>query len=208
MKSLSDAELLAILLSTGTRNQSALDLAIKVLKNCNQNLNLLAQMEINDLLKIEGIGRAKAITIISALELSRRRKVSAIPEKAKMQSSQDVYDIISPFLLDLKHEEFYAILLNRANQVIKIHHVSKGGISGTVADPKIIFAEGLARSASGLILVHNHPSGNLKPSNADISLTKKMVKGGQLLDLPVLDHLIFSNAGYYSFADEGMMHYE
>lgn len=165
-------------------------------------------MTVKDLLNIRGIGEAKAISIICALELSRRRSASELPAKPKMQSSYDVFQLITPFLMDLMHEEFYAVFLNRANQVLKVHHVSKGGISGTVADPKIIFAEGLSHSASGIILVHNHPSGNLKPSKADIDLTKRMIRGGIMLDLPILDHLIYSNSGYFSFADEGLMNYE
>ncbi len=205
---LSDAELLAILIGTGTKSLTAVDIAKLILKRCDYNLNVLAQMTVKDLLNIRGIGEAKAISIICALELSRRRSASELPAKPKMQSSYDVFQLITPFLMDLMHEEFYAVFLNRANQVLKVHHVSKGGISGTVADPKIIFAEGLSHSASGIILVHNHPSGNLKPSKADIDLTKRMIRGGIMLDLPILDHLIYSNAGYFSFADEGLMNYE
>lgn len=205
---LSDAELLAILIGTGTKALTAVDIAKLILKKCDYNLNTLAQMTVKELLKIRGIGEAKAISIICALELSRRRSASELPSKPKMQSSYDVFQLLTPFLMDLMHEEFYAIFLNRANQVLKVHHVSKGGISGTVADPKVIFAEGLSYSASGIILVHNHPSGNLKPSQADIDLTKRMIRGGVMLDLPVLDHLIYSNSGYFSFADEGLMNYE
>ena len=205
---LTDAELLAILIGTGTRKITAVDLGKQILNNCDQNLNSLAQLSVKELIRIPGIGEAKAITIACALELSRRRNASELPSKPKMQSSNDVFQLLTPYLMDLKHEEFYALFLNRANQVLKIHHVSKGGISGTVADPKIIFSEGLSHSASGVILVHNHPSGNLKPSQADIDLTRRMIRGGLMLDLPVLDHLIYSNSGYFSFADEGMMSYE
>lgn len=207
-KSLSDAELIAILIGSGTRSLSAVDLAKIILSKCEHDLNNLAQLELNHLLKIPGVGPAKAISIISALELGRRRKASSLSDKPKIQTSYDVFQIVTPHLMDLKHEEFYALLLNRANQVLKIHHVSKGGISGTVADPKVIFAEGLSHAASGIILVHNHPSGNLKPSHADIELTKKMIRGGIMLDLPILDHIIYSNSGYFSFADEGLMTYE
>jgi DNA repair protein RadC len=207
-KALSDAELIAILLGSGTKKLNAVDLAKEILLKCEQNLNNLAQLEFNQLIKFQGIGPAKAISIISALELGRRRKASKQPDRPKIQTSNDVYEIVSPHLMDLKHEEFYVLLLNRANQVLKLHHVSKGGISGTVADPKIIFAEGLSYSASAIILVHNHPSGNLRPSQADIDLTRKMIEGGIMLDLPILDHLIYSNTGYFSFADEGMMTYE
>ncbi|PIQ20224.1 MAG: hypothetical protein COW65_16445, partial [Cytophagales bacterium CG18_big_fil_WC_8_21_14_2_50_42_9] len=169
------------------------------------DLNELAKLTVNDLKKHKGIGEAKAIAIVSALELSRRRKETAAAVKTKITCSTDIYNYIKPQLLDLPHEEFWIILLNRANVVMKKMPVSSGGVAGTVADPKIIFKHALESLASAIILVHNHPSGNLKPSTADISLTKKMKEAGSLLDLPILDHIIFTEHQYYSFADEGLL---
>ncbi len=202
---LSDAELIAILIGSGTTSLSAVDVGKALLKAANHNLNELARFSLNDLKKIPGIGEAKAVTIMSALELGRRRKEADSLKREQIRSSQDAYQCIRAELLDLPHEEFWVILMNRANMVLKKVPISKGGVSGTVADPKIIFKVALESSASSLILVHNHPSGNLQPSEADKRLTRKMVEGGKMLDLPVLDHLIFTNHGYYSFADEGML---
>ena len=202
---LSDAELIAILIGSGTRSISAVDVAKMILSNANYNLNELAKFSIKDLKKVKGIGEAKAITIVSALELGRRRKESEFAEKVKITGSNDIYQFMKPELLDLPKEEFWVLLLNRANRLIKKEQISSGGVSGTVADPKIIFKAALDQYASSIILVHNHPSGNLKPSQADIKLTNKMKEAGNLLEIPVLDHIIFSNEGYLSFADEGML---
>ena len=199
---LSDAELIAILIGSGTRYLSAVDVGKLILKKANNDLHQLAKFNLKDLKSVKGIGEAKAITIMSALELGRRRKDTETIKKPVITSSEDAYKIIKPELLDLAYEEFWVLLLNRANQVIKKEKISSGGVSGTVADPKIIFNKALSELASGIILVHNHPSGNLRPSNADIMLTKKVKEGGKLLDINVLDHLIFTNQGYYSFADE------
>nr|WP_299422939.1 DNA repair protein RadC [uncultured Emticicia sp.] len=201
---LSDAELIAILIGSGTRELSAVDLSKLILQSVNNNLNELAKLSINDLMKFKGIGDAKAISIAAALELGRRRKESESLKKQKITSSADVYEAIRPYLMDLQHEQFWIILLNRANEVIRPQQISIGGVSGTVADPKIIFKAAIEHLASAIILVHNHPSGNLTPSQADKELTKKVKGGGQTLDIPVLDHLIFSNNGYFSFADEGI----
>jgi DNA repair protein RadC len=201
---LSDAELIAILIGSGTRELSAVDLSKLILQSVNNNLNELAKLSINDLMKFKGIGDAKAISIAAALELGRRRKESESLKKQKITSSADVYEAIRPYLMDLQHEQFWIILLNRANEVIRPQQISIGGVSGTVADPKIIFKAAIEHLASAIILVHNHPSGNLTPSQADKELTKKVKAGGQTLDIPVLDHLIFSNNGYFSFADEGI----
>jgi len=201
---LSDAELIAILIGSGTRELSAVDLSKQILQSVNNNLNELAKLSINDLMKFKGIGDAKAISIAAALELGRRRKESESLKKQKITSSADVYEAIRPYLMDLQHEQFWIILLNRANEVIRPQQISIGGVSGTVADPKIIFKAAIEHLASAIILVHNHPSGNLTPSQADKELTKKVKGGGQTLDIPVLDHLIFSNNGYFSFADEGI----
>lgn len=203
--SLSEAELIAILLGSGTSSLSAVDLAKQILSAYGNNLNELARMGVKELTKFKGIGEAKAISIVAALELGRRRKESEVVKKPKITSSQDVHNLIKPELLDLQHEEFWTLLLNRSNLVIKKQLISSGGVSGTVADPKMIFKTALSELASSIILIHNHPSGNLKPSQQDINLTKKMSEAGKLLEIPVLDHIIFTNESYFSFADEGMM---
>ncbi len=202
---LSDAELIAILLGSGTRALSAVDLAKKVLYPTGNNLHELARLTVKDLTKIPGIGQAKALTIVAALELGRRRKELDGREKTKVTGSKDVYDLIKADLLDISHEEFWILLLNRANRVIKKAQVSQGGVAGTVADPKIIFKLALDELASGIILAHNHPSGNLTASQADLDLTKKLKDAGKLLDIQVLDHLIVAGQKYFSFADEGLM---
>jgi DNA repair protein RadC len=203
--SLSDAELLAILLGTGTKSLSAVDLAKQLLQKAEQNLNNLARLSVNDLTKVKGIGNAKAISIISALELGRRRKETQQTNKPRITSSTDVLEIIKPNLLDLNHEEFWIIILNRANYVLKKTQISRGGISGTVADPKLIFKSALEQGGSSIILVHNHPSGNLQPSQADITLTKNLKEAGKFMEIPVLDHIIVSDNHYFSFADEGLI---
>lgn len=200
---LTDAELIAILIGTGTFSLSAVDLAKLILKDNHNDLNQLATRSIHDLQKFKGIGEAKAISIISALELGRRRKASTPMARAKISNSEEAYLLMKPHLLDLAHEEFWIILLNKANYVLKKVLVSTGGVSGTVADPKMIFKIALENLASGIILVHNHPSGNLQPSEADHQLTKKLRQGGIWMDVPIIDHLIFTNQGYFSFSDNG-----
>ncbi|MGB3585661.1 MAG: DNA repair protein RadC [Tunicatimonas sp.] len=202
---LSDAELIAILIGSGTRDKSAVDVAKTILRSVDHNLHELAKLSVADLKKFEGIGEAKAISIISALELGRRRKSSEPVKREKILSSEDAYRIMQPYLLDQPVEQFWIILLNRANMVISTHCVSQGGVSGTVADPKTIFKGALEKLASSIVLVHNHPSGNLKPSEADIHLTLKLKEAGKHLDLPVLDHIIFTDQSYLSFADEGIL---
>lgn len=202
---LSDAELIAILLGSGTTTLSAVDLAKIVLQAANNNLHELARLTVKDLIKIKGIGEAKAITIVAALELGRRRKDQEVDEKPKISSSKDAYQIIKADLLDIPHEEFWVLILNRANRVIKKHQISQGGVAGTVADPKIIYKSALDSLASGIILAHNHPSGNLTPSQADIDLTKKLRDAGKMLEIQVLDHIIVAGQKYFSFADEGML---
>ncbi|MFN4145828.1 MAG: RadC family protein [Runella sp.] len=203
---LSDAELIAILIGSGTVELSAVDLAKVILQRANNNLNELAKLTIKDLTKIKGIGEAKAISIAAALELGRRRKESDNIHRPKITSSRDAYLQIQSYLLDLPHEEFWLLLLNRANEVIRPVQVSQGGVSGTVADPKIIFKMAIEHLASAIILVHNHPSGNLRPSEADKDLTRRLTAAGKLLEIPVLDHLIFTDGGYFSFADEGLLY--
>lgn len=202
---LSDAELVAILLGTGTATISAVELAKHVLQTVDNNLHDLARLSAKDLMKVKGIGEAKAITIIAAMELGRRRRDVDPEAKPKITGSRDVFEILKAHLLDIHHEEFWVLLLNRANRVIKKQQISQGGVAGTVADPKIIFKVALAELASGIILAHNHPSGNLTASQADIDLTKKLKEAGKLLEIEVLDHVIVAGQKYFSFADEGIL---
>ena len=202
---LSDAELIAILIGSGSANESAVDLSKRILLHYASDLNLLGKGSVNDLSKFKGIGEAKAISIIAALELGRRRKETEHKEAEKIGSSIDIFHLMHRYFADLNHEEFWIVLLNRANKVLSRHLISKGGQAGTVADPKIIFQTALENHAASIILAHNHPSGNLKPSQADIDLTKKLRNAGTLLDIAIPDHLIFTDTKYFSFADEGMM---
>ncbi|MDN5200786.1 DNA repair protein RadC [Fulvivirgaceae bacterium BMA10] len=202
---LSNAELIGILIGSGTKSLSAVDIAKIILKDVGNDINQLAKLDVNDLRKFRGIGEARAITIVSALELGRRRRKTESAERPKIRCSQDAYDLIRPDLLDQPNEFFWIILMNRANSVIKKHTISTGGLSGTVADPKMIFKAALENRASAVILVHNHPSGNLQPSQADILLTKKLKDAGKVMEIPILDHIIFTDESYFSFADEGML---
>lgn len=203
---LSDAELIAILIGSGTRSLSAVDLAKYILSSVNYDLGELAKLSIKDLQKFKGIGEAKAIAIVSAMELGRRRKLINEPsKKIKITSSGDVYNYMKPELMDEHIEYFYILLMNRSNQVIKKQLISQGGTTATIADPKLIFKYALDNMASSMILVHNHPSGQLKPSEQDKRLTSKLKEAGQNLDVPVLDHVIFTDVAYFSFADEGIL---
>jgi DNA repair protein RadC len=202
---LSDAELVAILIGSGTPKMSAVELSKKILLQGNNNLNELARLSVRDLMKIKGIGEAKAITIVAALELGRRRKEQDPEEKPKITSSKDAFDLLKGEMMDLPKEEFWVLLMNRANRVIKKKRISEGGVSGTVADPKIIYKIALEELASGLIVAHNHPSGNLQASQSDLDLTKKLKEAGKFLEIQLLDHIIIANQKYLSFADEGMI---
>ncbi|MBL4651804.1 MAG: DNA repair protein RadC [Flavobacteriales bacterium] len=202
---LSDAELIAIIIGSGSRNESAVELSKRILHSIDNNLSELGKVSVNDLMKFKGIGEAKAITIAAALELGRRRKENEPQKKSKIVTSKDAFGVIYPVLADLPHEEFWVILLNQNNKLIDTVCISRGGVSGTVADAKLIFKVALEKLASSIILSHNHPSGNLKPSKSDIDLTKKLKEGAKLLDIAVLDHLIIGDANFYSFADQGMM---
>jgi DNA repair protein RadC len=202
---LSDAELIAILLGTGMAKVSAVDLAKRILGSAENNLYRLGTFTVTDLIKVKGIGTAKAISIVAALELGRRRKELTPEVKPKINGSADAFEVLKSDLLDLPHEEFWVLLLNRANRVIRKVQISQGGVAGTVADPKIIFKSALDDLASGVILAHNHPSGNLTPSQADTMLTQKLKEGGNLLEIQVLDHLIVGGHKYFSFADEGLL---
>lgn len=202
---LTDAELIAILIGSGTANLSAVDVSKKVLQHVNGNLYELARLSIKDLMKAKGIGEARAVTIVAALELGRRRKEIDIDEKPKISSSRDAFDLLIGDMMDLPHEEFWVLLLNRAHRLIRKKRISEGGVSGTVADPKIIFKMALEELASGLIVAHNHPSGNLTASQSDIDLTKKLKEAGKFLEIQLLDHVIICGQKYFSFADEGMV---
>lgn len=203
---LTDAELLAILIGSGNTNESAVDLCKRILKEAATNdLNELAKLDLHDLMKFKGIGEAKAITIVAALELGRRRRAAEVGVKPQITSSRDVFELLQPRIGDLPHEEFWVLYLNRANRVTFQESISAGGVAGTVADLKIIFKRALNQLASGIIIAHNHPSGNLKPSQADIDLTRKVREGGKTLEISVLDHLIITTSGYFSFADEGLL---
>lgn len=203
--SLSDAELLAILIGSGTVGESAVALAQRILAASENNLHELGKRSLRDLEKFKGIGEAKAITIAAALELGRRRQLSDLRERPRITSSRDAFNAIAPLLTDLHHEEFWLLLLNKANEVFARERLSTGGMAGTVVDLKMVFKTAIESRAAAVIAIHNHPSGNLKPSQADIDLTKRIKQAGALLDLPMLDHLIVSERGFFSFADEGMM---
>lgn len=202
---LSDAELIAILIGSGNRNETAVELSKKILKSIDNDLNKLGKLSVKELMQFNGIGEAKAISIVAALELGRRRKNTDNQLKKTIKSSKDVFEEVIGVMSDLPHEEFWVLFLDRRNAVIKKSNISKGGVSGTVADAKIIFKEAMQLLASAVILCHNHPSGNLKPSDADIQLTKKMKEIGYLVDVPVLDHLIITDKSYFSFGDEGLI---
>lgn len=201
---LSDAELIAILIGSGSAEETAVDLSKRMLSSMDNQLGKLARQNAKELMRFKGIGEAKAISIMAALELGRRIKASEPEKRLKITDSQSVFEAIYPHLCDLHHEEFWVIFLNRANQLIGKENVSKGGISGTVVDPKVVFRSAVLHPASAIILCHNHPSGNLKPSSADLQLTRKMKEAGKALDIPVLDHLIVGENAYYSFVDEGV----
>ncbi len=203
---LSDAELIAILLGSGNREDSAVEVAKKILKSVDNNLNALGELTLKDLQKTRGIGEAKAITIAAALELGLRRQASLALERPQIRSSIDAFHIMAPLLMDLSHEEFWIIALNRANKVVGKVKISSGGLSGTVVDSKKLFQRALEfERINAMVLCHNHPSGNLTPSESDISLTKKLVDAALLLDMKVLDHIIIAGAGYMSFADSGYL---
>jgi len=204
-ENLSNSELLAILIHNGTREKSAVDLGKDVLKLGKDNLNELGKLTIKELMKIKGIGEAKAITIAAALELGRRRHASASLEKAIITTSTDMANYLRSALKDYRHEVFAVVFLNRANKVNHFEIISEGGITGTVADPRIILKKALDADAVSIILSHNHPSGSLKPSRADEELTLKIKEAAKYFDIRVIDHIIVSEEGYFSFSDEGIL---
>ncbi|MEI9942954.1 MAG: DNA repair protein RadC [Chitinophagaceae bacterium] len=204
-ENLSNSELLAILIHNGTKEKTAVDLAREILKLGKDDLGQLGKLSIKDLMKIKGIGEAKAITIAACLELGRRRQAGSLLEKPGISSSSDIANYFQSLLMDHTHEVFAVLFLNRANKVTHAEIISEGGITGTVADPRIILKKALEENAVSIILCHNHPSGSLKPSRADEELTQKIKEAARYFDINVMDHLIVSEAGYYSFADEGIL---
>lgn len=205
-KALSDAELVAILIRSGTPELSALELARHVLRENGHDLNGLAARSPLELMKRKGIGEAKALSIVAALELGMRRRGAEPRERPQIATSAQAHEELRPKLADLPHEEFWLLLLDRGMRLIEARRVSIGGLHGTVADPKVIFRQALEKGASCMVVGHNHPSGQLRPSEDDIRLTRKLVEGGRMLDILVQDHLIITAGGYYSFADHGQLH--
>ena len=201
---LSDAELIAILIGSGSRNESAVQLSKRILASVDNNLNALGKLSIKQLMEFKGIGEAKAITIIAALELGRRRRAEETIELKKITSSKAVFEIMQPIIGELPHEEFWILYLNNSNKVIYKTQLSKGGITGTVVDVRLVFKMALEHNATSIILTHNHPSGKLQASDSDIEVTKKLKLAGQQLDIAILDHIIITETGFYSFRDEGI----
>ncbi len=201
--SLSDAELIAILIASGNKEESAVDLSKRILANVNNNLIELSKLSVANLKQFKGIGEAKAITIVAAMELGRRRRGAEVLERKSILSSKDAYEVMKMHINDDNYEQFFVIMLNQSNRILKTQVISEGGIAGTVVDPKKIFKAAIESNATGIILGHNHPSGSLAPSEPDKKLTKKLVSAGALLDIRVLDHVILGGEDYYSFADNG-----
>jgi len=202
---LSDAELVAILIGSGSRNESAVALSQRILASVENNLNELGKLSTKDLMQFKGIGEAKAITITAALELGRRRRAGDALEKKKITSSGSVYELMQPIIGELPHEEFWIVYVNNSNKVLQTSQLSRGGITGTLVDVRLVFKNALQIGAVAIILAHNHPSGTLKPSQADITITKKLIAAGESLDIKVLDHLIITEKAYFSFADENLL---
>lgn len=204
-QALSDAELIAILIGSGTKNESAVALAKRILTSVNNNLNALGKLSENDLMAFKGIGEAKAISIITALELGRRRRIEEAVIETKIKDSNSIFELMQPLIGEATTEEFWVIYLNNSHKIIKKIQLSVGGITGTVVDVRVAFKNAVTLNATAIIVCHNHPSGTLKPSEMDIQLTKKMKIAGETLDVKVLDHIIITENAYFSFADEGLM---
>ncbi len=201
----SDAELIAILIGSGSRSESAVALSKRILASVENNLNQLGKCSVNELCLFKGIGEVKAISIIAALELGKRRRAQEALERKKINSSAAAFEILQPLIGELPHEEFWVIYLNNSNKVLQTSQLSKGGITGTLVDVRLAFKQALELGAVGIILAHNHPSGTLKPSESDIKLTGKIKSAGESLDINILDHLIITEKAYFSFADEQML---
>lgn len=202
---LSNAELIAILIGSGSAEESAVELSKRILSVSDNNLQELSKYSLSELTEFKGIGEAKAISIIAALELGRRYRSTEAKNRKKISSSRDAFEAIYSYLADSNYEEFYIILLNRANEILGIHKISEGGTSGTVVDPKKVFKLALVKHASGIILCHNHPSGNMRPSHQDQNLTEKLKKSANLMEIALLDHIIVGQNNYFSFADEAIL---
>lgn len=202
---LSDAELIAILIGSGSRNESAVELSRRILASVNNNLNELGRLSIKQLMEFKGIGEAKAVTIAGALEIGRRRRGEEAQKITKIQSSKSVFELLQPTIGELEHEEFWIVYLNNSNKVLHRAQLSKGGITGTLVDVRLVMKQALELGSVALILAHNHPSGTLNPSTADKQITQKLKTAGEVLDIKVLDHLIITQKEYYSFADEGII---
>jgi DNA repair protein RadC len=205
IQSLSNSELIAILIGSGTKNRSAVELARTILSNANNDIDQLGRFNVSDFMKIKGIGKAKAIAVVSALELGRRRKISESADRMKVTSSGDAYEVLYQYMADLTHEEFWILLLNRSNKIIEKRKISQGGIAGTITDIRMILKSAIEALASSIILCHNHPSGNLQPSEADIQITRKLKESSTIMDINLLDHIIIAGKQYYSFADENLI---
>ncbi len=202
---LSNAELIAIIIRTGSQEKSAVELARDILQVVDNDLQRLSQLTVGDLTKIKGVGKVKAVTILAALELGTRKGATVISRKTSIQSSQDAYDVMKSSLSELKNEEFWVVFLNQAHKVIGRKKISEGGITGTVVDPRVLFKQALDFGATSIIVYHNHPSGNIIPSAADKSLTKKLFEGGKVMDIKLIDHIIIGGNNYFSFKDEGLL---
>ena len=202
---LSDAELIAILIGSGNRNESAVGLSKRILQSVNGNINELAKLSVTQLTTFKGIGEAKAISIITALELGKRRQLETALEKPKITSSKDVFNLMQPIIGDLEHEEFWVLFLNNSNKVLAKNQISKGGLTATIVDVRLLFKRALELASVGMIVCHNHPSGKLNPSTSDKQLTQKIKESGNTLDIKLLDHLIVTEKAYFSFADEGIL---
>ncbi len=202
---LSDAELIAILIGSGNRNESAVSLSKRILQSVQGNINSLSKLSITQLMEFKGIGEAKAIAIKTALELGKRRQLEAALEKPKITCSKDVFKIMQPTIGDLAHEEFWVLFLNNSNKVLLKHQISKGGLTATIVDIRLLFKRAMELNAVAIIVCHNHPSGKLQPSNSDKSLTQKIKVAGETLDVKLLDHLIVTEKSYFSFADEAIL---
>lgn len=202
---LSDAELIAILIGSGSRDESAVDLAKRILASVDHNLNELGKLSVNQFMRFKGIGEAKAVTIAAALEMGRRRRLEDTSKITKIKSRHDVFELLYPLIGELPHEEFWIVYLNNSNKVVHKAQLSKGGITGTLVDVRLVLKQALELGAVGIILAHNHPSGTLKPSAADKQITQKLKVASEALDIKILDHLILSQHEYLSFADEGIL---
>lgn len=202
---LSDAELLAILIGSGNREETAVELMRRVLSSCDNNLNVLAKWEIGDFSCFKGMGPAKSVTVMAALELGKRRNLQETQSRLQIRSSKDIYSLFQPIMCDLEQEEFWVLLLNQACKVIDKVRISIGGIDGTYADVRTILREALLQRSTQMAVVHNHPSGNVQPSQPDKSLTQSIQKAAELMNIRLIDHVIVSEDNYYSFADEGLL---